>query len=120
MSTNKQHSLSLTCRKTTNGHNLETLDPLVETAESPSFVVFCASGPPIADDSEAIDIELQAWTQQLERGRVQSGQWSTVAPGEMPSVGEVGWITDDGQYKFLLVCRLYVRSYLHHHDGALQ
>jgi hypothetical protein len=92
----------------------------VETAESPSFVVFCESGPPIAYDSERIDIELQEWTQQLEWGRAQSGQLSTVAPGEMPSVGEVGWIADDGQYKFLLVCRLYVRSYLHSHDDTLQ
>jgi hypothetical protein len=85
-----------------------------------SFVAFCASGPPIADDSEALAIELQAWTQQLERGRAQSGQRATVVPGETPRVGEAERIADDGQYKFLLAWRLYVRSYSRRHDGAFQ
>ena len=75
-----------TCRREPNGHDLEPLDPLVEAAESPSFVAFCTTGPPIADDSESVHIELQSWTQQLELGREQSGQRATVAPGETLSV----------------------------------
>jgi hypothetical protein len=75
-----------TCQREPDGHDLEPLDPLVEAAESPSFVVFCTTGPPIADDSEAVHIQLQAWTQQLDRGRAQSGQRATVAPGETLSV----------------------------------
>ncbi len=69
---------------------------------SPSFVAFCASGPPIADDSEALASELQLCGQQLEWGRAQSGQRATVAPSETPRVDEAEQIADDGQYKFLL------------------
>jgi len=56
----------------------------------------------------------------LERVRAQSGQRATVVPGETPRVGEAERIADDGQYKFLLAWRLYVRSYSRRHDGAFQ
>ena len=99
-------------------------DPLVEAAGSPSFGHPLSRSarlpPPIADDSEALAIELQAWTQQFERGRAPSGQRATVVPGETPRVGEAERIADDGQYKFLLAWRLYVRSYSRRHDGAFQ
>jgi hypothetical protein len=91
-----------TWRMAPDGHDLESRDPLVEAAAAPSCVAFCASGPHIDDDSEALASELQLWCRQVERGRAQSGQHATVASSEMPRVDDAAQIVDDGQYKFLL------------------
>ena len=40
--------------------------------------------------------------------------------GTQSSGGQAERIDDDGQYKFLLAWRLYVRSYSRRHDGAFQ
>ena len=100
-------------------------DPLVEAAGSPSFghplSRSARLAPPLPmTPKRSPSNSTQAWTQQLERGRAQSGQRATVVPGETPRVGEAERIADDGQYKFLLAWRLYVRSYSRRHDGAFQ
>ena len=94
-----------TWRRAPDGRDLEQLDPLLEAAGSKSFAAFSASGPAIADGSEALDIELRLWRQQLERERAQSGQ-RTVGPA---SVDEAEQMADDGQYKFMLAWRLRKR-----------
>ena len=94
-----------TWRRASDGRDLEQVDPLLEAAGSKSFAAFSASGPAIADGSEALDIELRLWRQQLERERAQSGQ-RTVGPA---SVDEAEQMADDGQYKFMLAWRLRTR-----------
>ena len=95
-----------TWRRAPDGRDLEPLDPLLEAAGSPSFAAFSASGPAIADGSEALEIELRLWWQKLERERAQSGQRATVAQSTTPSVDEAEQMADDGQYKFMLAWRL--------------
>ena len=98
-----------TWRRAPDGRDLEPLDPLLEAAGSPSFAAFSASGPAIADGSEALEIELRLWWQKMERERAQSGQRATVAQSTTPSVDEAEQMADDGQYKFMLAWRLRKR-----------
>ena len=98
-----------TWRRAPDGRDLEPLDPVLEAAGSPSFAAFSASGPAIADGSEALEIELRLWWQKLERERAQSGQRATVAQSTTPSVDEAEQMADDGQYKFMLAWRLRKR-----------